>query len=229
VPPGYVPTVVRPESERPARARHDNRSRYKFVAGSSSGVETKFDEASSRHSGPFQKEQNAMRRISRIAVLGLLAGVLALGGSALAVAKGHHQHHAKVVDVIKDVKDFNTDSTDKSADNAAAQSDMTTPDSSAEAQQEQADAQNEQVDNQSENQDGQQEGDSAGQAAACASLMTDNVQYDDQTGTCTAETGSGGSDNNSDNGSDNNSDDGTPTTTGTDNGTTTSGQSNQNG
>ncbi len=129
-----------------------------------------------------------MRRISRFAVLGLMACVLAISGSALAVAKGHHRHaHASLADVVKDVKDAKKDS-------AAAQSDVTTPDSPAEAQKEQADAQ-------SEGQDGQQEGDNPAQAIACMGLLTDNVQYDDQTGTCTAETGqdtgaTGGQDNN---------------------------------
>ncbi len=131
-----------------------------------------------------------MRRISRFAMLGVLACVLAISGSTLAVAKGHHRHaHASAADVMKDVKDANKDST-------AAQSDATTPDSSTEAQKEQTDAQ-------SEAQAGQQEGDDAAQAIACKGLLTDNVQYDDQTGTCTAETGqdnsqndTGGQDNN---------------------------------
>jgi hypothetical protein len=154
-----------------------------------------------------------MRRTSRIVVLGMLACVLAISGSALAVAQGHHRH-GSVADVNKDVKDANKDSTDASKDKAAAQADVTTPDSAAQAQQEQADAQNEQVDNQSENQDGQQEGDNPAQAKACQGLLTDNVQYDDQTGTCTAEIGQ-------DNG----------TTGGQDNSSTTGGQDNnqQNG
>jgi hypothetical protein len=123
-------------------------------------------------------------------LLGVMVSALAVGGSTLAVAKGHRHHaHAKLADVIKDVKDANKDSADTAKDNASARQDLTTPDSPAEAQQEQIDAQNEQIDNQSENQDGAQEGDSPAQAIACQGLLTDNVQYDDQTGTCTAETG----------------------------------------
>jgi len=129
-----------------------------------------------------------MGKFSRIAVLGLLACVLAIGGSALAVAKGGHRHHAKVADVIKD-KDAQKDSADVAKDKRAAQADVMTPDSPAEAQQEQADARNEQVDNGSENQDGRQEGDNPAQTIACKGLLTHDVQYDDQTGTCTAETG----------------------------------------
>ncbi|MGI8412713.1 MAG: hypothetical protein ACR2QA_09500 [Solirubrobacteraceae bacterium] len=125
---------------------------------------------------------------------------LAVGGSALAVAKSH-PHHATVADVVKDVKDANKDSADASKDKAAAQNDATTPDSAAEAQKEQADVQNEQGDKQAENQQGQQEGDNAAQAKACQGLLTDNVQYDDQTGTCTAETGQNNGTDNS--GSDN--------------------------
>jgi hypothetical protein len=130
-----------------------------------------------------------MRRISRIALLGLMVCALGVGGSTLAVAKSHGHKHAKLADVIKDVKDAKKDAADAAKDKAAAQQDVTTPDSPAEAQQEQADAQNEQVDNQSENQEGVQEGDNPAQAKACAGLLTDNVQYDDQTGTCTPETG----------------------------------------
>jgi len=150
-----------------------------------------------------------MRKVSRIATLGLLACMLAVGGSALAAAKGHHRHaHAKLADVIKDVKDAHKDSTDAAKDKTAAQNDATTPDSPAEAQQEQADAQNEQADNGSENQDGQEEGDNPAQANACKGLQTDDVQYDDQTGTCTAETGqdsgsTGGQDNGTTGGQDN--------------------------
>lgn len=128
-----------------------------------------------------------MPRISRIALLGAIVCALTVGGSALAVAKGHH--HAGAADVIKDVKDSKKDSTDASKDTAATKSDLTAPDSAAVAQQEQADAQNEQVDNQNEGQEGKQEGDSPAQAIACKGLLTDNVQYDDQTGTCTAESG----------------------------------------
>jgi hypothetical protein len=152
--------------------------------------------------------------------------VLAVGGSALAAAKGpgHRHAHAKVADVIKDVKDTKKDSADAAKDKASAQNDLTTLDSPAEAQQEQADGQNEQVDNQSENQDGNQEGDSAAQAIACQGLLTDNVQYDDQTGTCTAETGQ-------DNGAvGQNGQDNTSTTGVQDSGTTAGGQgTNQNG
>jgi hypothetical protein len=167
-----------------------------------------------------------MRGISRIALLGALVCVLAVGGSALAAAKSHAQRHAhaKVADVIKDVKDAKKDSADAAKDRAAARNDATTPDSPAEAQQEQADAQKEQTDNQSETQDGVQEGDSSAQATTCAGLLTDNVQYDDQTGTCSAETGQ-------DNGADGqNGQDSTPVTGGHDNGTATGGQRNdQNG
>ncbi len=151
-----------------------------------------------------------MGKFSRIAVLGLLACVFAIGGSALAVAKGGHRHaHAKVADVTKDAKDAQKDSADVAKDKRAAQADVTTPDSPAEAQQEQADAQNEQGDSGSENQDGQQEGDNPAQAIACQGLLTDDVQYDDQTGTCTAETGqdngtTGGQDNGTSGGQDNN-------------------------
>ena len=72
---------------------------------------------------------------------------------------------------------------------AAIRQSLAAPDSPAVAQTEQADAQSEQVDNQSEGQDSQHEGDNPAQAIACKGLLTDNVQYDDQTGTCTAETG----------------------------------------
>ncbi len=65
---------------------------------------------------------------------------------------------------------------------------MITPDSLAQAQQEQADGQNEQVDNQSENQDGIHEADRSLEARL-PGLLTNNVPYYDQTGTCTAETG----------------------------------------
>ena len=132
-----------------------------------------------------------MNRFSRITLLGLMVGLLAVGGSTLAAARthAHQQAHAKLADVIKDVKDFTNDSTDAAKDNASARQDLTMPDSPAQAQQEQTDGQNEQVDNQAENQDGNQEGDSSAQAIACKGLLTDNVQYDDQTGTCTAETG----------------------------------------
>lgn len=129
-----------------------------------------------------------MKRISRIAPVGVAVLALAVGGSSLATAKGHHAH-ATVADVMKDVKDTSKDGADAAKDQASAQSDVTTPDAPADAQKEQTDAQNEQVDNQSEAQDGQQEGDSAAQAIRCKGLLTDNVQYDDQTGTCTAETG----------------------------------------
>jgi hypothetical protein len=120
-----------------------------------------------------------------------MACVLTVGGSALAMAKGRAQRHAhaNVADVVKDVKDAKKDTTDAAKDAAAAKSDLTAPDSPAVAKQEQADSQNEQIDTQSEAQDGQQEGDNPGQAIACQGLLTDNVQYDDQTGTCTAETG----------------------------------------
>jgi Skp family chaperone for outer membrane proteins len=131
-----------------------------------------------------------MRTISRIALVAVMACALAVGGSTLAAAKGHggHKHvHAKLADVIKDVKDSKKDSADASQDKAAAQNDLTTPDSPAEAQREQADAQSEQLDNQSESQDSSQEDDSASQTAACQGLPTDNVQYDEQTGTCTSE------------------------------------------
>ncbi len=159
-----------------------------------------------------------MRRISRIALLCVVACALAVGGSALAVAKSHpvaksRPHHATVADVVKDVKDTNTDSADAGKDTAAALSDATTPDSPAEAQKEQSDAQNEQVDTQAENKEGQQEGDNAAQAKACQGLLTDNVQYDDQTGTCTAETGQ-------DNGTDNSGSDNAPGTTGQENNNT---------
>jgi hypothetical protein len=151
-----------------------------------------------------------MRRILRIALLGAVVCALAVGGSAVASANGHHRH-AKLADVVGDVKDANTDSRDAAKDKASAQQDVNTPDSPAVVQQEQADAQNEQADNQGENQEGQQEGDNPAQAAACKGLLTDNVQYDDQTGTCTAETGQdngadnqgGGQDNNQTGGQDN--------------------------
>jgi len=135
-----------------------------------------------------------MKRISRIAPIGVAALALALGGSTLASAKGHQSHgHAKLADVLRDSKDFNKDATDAAKDQASTQSDMTTPDTPVEAQKEQADAQNEQADNQSEVQDGQNEGDDPAQAIACKGLLTDDVQYDDQTGTCTPETGAGSS------------------------------------
>lgn len=166
-----------------------------------------------------------MKRFSRIVLLGLMVGLLAVGGSALAAAKthAHGQAHAKVADVFKDVQDFTKDSTDAGKDNAAARQDLSTPDSPAQAHQEQTDGQNEQVDNQGENQDGTQEGDNAAQAAACQGLGTDNVQYDDQTGTCTAETGQ-------DNGADTQTgQDGNSSTTGQDNGTADSQDTSQNG
>jgi hypothetical protein len=156
-----------------------------------------------------------VRRISRVAVLGAMACALMVGGSALAVAKGHR--HASVADVIKDVKDAKKDSTDATKDTVAAKSDVTAPDSPAVAQQEQADAQNEQTDNRSEGQEGKQEGDSPGQAIACQGLLTDNVQYDEQTGTCTAETGQENGTGGQDTGT---------TTGGQDNTSTSGGQSN---
>jgi hypothetical protein len=130
-----------------------------------------------------------MSRISRIALLGAIVCAFAGAGAALAVANGHHDHHAKLADVIKDVKDAKGDSSDAAKDKLAAHNDVTTPDSPAQAQQEQADAEGEQSDNESENQEGVQESDSSAQALACKGLLTDNVEYDDQTGTCTAETG----------------------------------------
>jgi hypothetical protein len=131
-----------------------------------------------------------MKRISRIVAVGVVGLGLVVGGATLASAKGHHHHaHAKVADVIKDVKDTSKDAADAARDQAAAQSDVTTPDAPAEAQQEQADAQNEQADSQSEAQEGQQEGDNPAQAVACQGLLTDEVEYDDQTGTCTPKSG----------------------------------------
>jgi hypothetical protein len=132
-----------------------------------------------------------MRGISRVAPLALMTCALAVGGSAIAVAngKGHRHHHATLADVTRDVKDANTDATDQTNDSFLAHQDLTTPDSPAGAQQEQADGQNEQADNESESQDITQEGDSASQTNACQGLLTDDVQYEEQTGTCSAETG----------------------------------------
>jgi len=143
-----------------------------------------------------------MKRISRIAPVGVAVLALALGGSTLASAKGHHAHgHAKLADVLRDSTDVNKDGTDVALDQASAQKDVTTPDSPAEAQKEQADAQNEQADNQIEAQDAQKEGDDPAQALACKGLATDDVQYDEQTGTCIPETGNGSSGSAQDNGS----------------------------
>ena len=63
-----------------------------------------------------------MRRIPRIALLGVMVCVLAVGGSALAAAKvhGHRHAHANVADVIKDVKDAKKDSADAAKDRVAA-------------------------------------------------------------------------------------------------------------
>jgi hypothetical protein len=129
-----------------------------------------------------------MKRISRIAPVGVAVLALAVGGSTLASAKGHHGHaRANRADVVKDVKDTSRDTADAAKDQASAQSDVTTPDTPVDAQKEQVDAQNEQADNQSEAQDSQNEGDDPGQAAACKGLLTDAVEFDDQTGTCTPE------------------------------------------
>ncbi len=131
-----------------------------------------------------------MRKFSRLMLVCIAVLALGVSGSVLANASGkrsghhktqsHHLHvsaHAKKADFAKDVADAKKDSADERGEANQA------PDP-AEEQKESADAGKENV-------DAGQEGDDAAQVAACAKagVTGDNVQYDDQTGVCSAEHG----------------------------------------
>lgn len=131
-----------------------------------------------------------MSRILKLALLAIAVFALAAGGSALATAsKGHAKRHhvvhvkhmtskARTADKIKDQADAQNDVADEHGE-------ATKPADPAEEAQEQADAQKETTDS-------EQEGDDPAEVAACTAAgvdpKSDNVQYDDETGTCSADT-----------------------------------------